>query len=68
MAWGFDIEILVRAKALGYKIEKLKINDWFDPKEDNMGLVGESSIHALLNTLKELLLISFRRLNGHYKQ
>lgn len=68
MAWGFDIEILVRAKALNYKIEKLKINDWFDPKEDNMGLVGESGLHALLNTLKELLIISFRRLNGHYKK
>ena len=67
MAWGFDIEILVRARANHYKIETLKINDWFDPKEDKMGLVGESGLHALLSTLKELLVISFRRLSGHYK-
>ena len=67
LAWGFDIEILVRARANNYKIVTLRINDWFDPKEDKMGLVGESNLHALISTLNELFLISFRRISGHYR-
>jgi len=68
LGWGFDVEILVRAKSLGYKIEILRINDWFDPKEDNMGLVGESNLHAYIRTLKELFAISYKRLTGKYKK
>jgi glycosyltransferase involved in cell wall biosynthesis len=68
LAWGFDVEILVRARSLGYKIEMLKINDWFDPKEDNMGLVGESNLHAYVHTLIELFSIFIKRLSGHYKK
>lgn len=68
LAWGFDIELLVRAKQLGYKIETLEINDWFDPKEDSMGLVGESQLHAYIHTLQELFAISFKRFTGYYKK
>jgi dolichyl-phosphate beta-glucosyltransferase len=67
MAWGFDIEILARARAAHYKIKKIRITDWFDPKIGKMGLVGESEIHANLNTLKELLIISWKKLTGQYK-
>lgn len=68
LGWGFDIEILVRAKTLDYKVEVLRINDWFDPKEDTMGLVGESSLNASINTLKELFKISYKRSTGYYKK
>jgi dolichyl-phosphate beta-glucosyltransferase len=68
LRWGFDIEILVRARTYKYKIITLRINDWFDPKEDNMGLVGESGLHASINTLKELSKISLKRFNGYYRQ
>lgn len=68
LGWGFDVEILVRAKALGYKIARLRIDDWFDPKEDNMGLVGESQLHAYMHTLQELFTISFKHFTGYYKK
>jgi dolichyl-phosphate beta-glucosyltransferase len=67
MAWGFDIEILVRARVSQYKIKKIRITDWFDPKIGKMGLAGESDVHANLNTLKELLLITYKRLKRQYK-
>jgi dolichyl-phosphate beta-glucosyltransferase len=66
-AWGFDIEILARARSVHYEIKKIIISDWFDPKIGKMGLAGESEIHANLNTLKELLFIAFKRLKGHYR-
>jgi dolichyl-phosphate beta-glucosyltransferase len=68
LAWGFDIEILVRARVAGYKIETIGINDWFDPKEDKMGLVGESDFHAYICTLSELLKVSYKRFTGYYKR
>jgi hypothetical protein len=67
MAWGFDIEILVRARTAKYKIKKMRITDWYDPKIGKMGLVGESEIHANLNTLKELLQISYKKWFGKYR-
>jgi glycosyltransferase involved in cell wall biosynthesis len=68
LGWGFDVEILVRARVLGYRIVLLPINDWFDPKEDSMGLVGESSLRAYTHTLKELFVVAAKRLSGHYRQ
>lgn len=68
LGWGFDVEILVRARVSGYKIVLLRIDDWFDPKEDNMGLVGESNFHAYVHTLEELFKITLKRLRGYYKK
>jgi dolichyl-phosphate beta-glucosyltransferase len=68
MGWGFDIELLVRARVLKYKIALLEINDWFDPKEDNMGLVGENVFQTYIRTLKELFIISYKRVTGYYKK
>ncbi len=67
MQWGFDIEILVRARSRGYKIATMAIDDWHDPKIGVMGLAGESDVHANLNTLKELLAISWKRFAGQYR-
>lgn len=68
LEWGFDIEILVRARSKGYKIVTLSINDWYDPKEDSQGLVGESNLHAYISTLKELFKVSYKRFSGYYKK
>jgi dolichyl-phosphate beta-glucosyltransferase len=66
-AWGFDIEILARARSIGYKIEKIKIIDWYDPKIGKMGLAGESDLQANIKTLKELFGISLNIIKGKYK-
>lgn len=67
MRWGFDIEILARARSRGYKIATMEISDWYDPKIGVMGLAGESDVHANFNTLKELFAISLKRLTGQYR-
>lgn len=67
LAWGFDVEVLVRARVHGYSIEFLKINDWHDPKEDRQGLVGESQLHAYISTMVELIKIAYKRLTRYYK-
>lgn len=67
LAWGFDIEILARAKQYKYRIKQLEITDWYDPKIGKMGLAGESDIQANLRTLKELINISYRKLTGKLK-
>ena len=59
MGWGFDIEILVRARKLGYSVEQLDLPDWCDPKGDD-GLAGEVQWAARLRTLRELLSIRRR--------
>jgi glycosyltransferase involved in cell wall biosynthesis len=66
--WGFDIELLARARVLKYEIAVLKINDWYDPKEDSMGLVGENVLQTYFRTLKELLIIAYKRATGYYKK
>jgi dolichyl-phosphate beta-glucosyltransferase len=53
MGWGFDFEILVRARQNKLRITQLPIPDWDDPKLAE-GLAGESGITATIDTLKEL--------------
>jgi glycosyltransferase involved in cell wall biosynthesis len=65
--WGFDIEILVRARARRYNIAQMTITDWYDPKIGALGLSGESDWQANMSTLKELLRISKKRFTGYYK-
>ncbi|MDB4956230.1 MAG: hypothetical protein JWO36_3799 [Myxococcales bacterium] len=60
MGWGFDFEVLARARQLGYRTEQLPLPDWHDPKGDE-GLAGEVPWLARLRTLRELLLV-WRRL------
>jgi dolichyl-phosphate beta-glucosyltransferase len=66
--WGFDIEILVRARSAGYKIVTMEMSDWHDPKIGVMGLAGESDSQANWSTLKELLSVSKKRFTGYYKR
>lgn len=57
--WGFDIEILVIAKRLGYKIKELPVQ-WHNPGESKVGL------SAYITTLKELLKIRWNMMTGVY--
>lgn len=66
--WGFDIELLVRARAKRYSIAKITITDWYDPKIGALGLGGESDWQANINTLKELFAIFIKRISGYYKK
>lgn len=68
LKWGFDIEILVRARSKRYSIATMTITDWFDPKIGSLGLGGESDWQANYNTLKELFNIFIKRINGYYKK
>ena len=63
--WGFDIEVLAIAKKRGYRLEKLFIQDWRDPKLES-GLVGESGLKAVTSTLRELLKIRTNLSKGVY--
>ncbi len=58
MRWGFDIEILVIAKTLEYKIKELPVA-WINPP-------GRVTFMAYLKTLKELFQIKINSLTGKY--
>lgn len=57
--WGFDIEVLVRARKLGCSIHQLPIFDWNDPK-GSKGLAGEVQWAARFRTLHELIMLRMR--------
>ena len=59
MRWGFDIEILVIAKSLGYKIKEVPVK-WENPK-------GRVTFFSYFNTLKELFKIKLNQWRGKYK-
>ncbi|MBU1178857.1 glycosyltransferase family 2 protein [Patescibacteria group bacterium] len=58
--WGFDIEVLVIAKVLGYKIKELPVT-WLNPP-------GRVNFMSYISTLKELLQIKWNLIRGKYKQ
>jgi len=60
--WGFDIEILVIAKSLGYKIKELPVK-WINPAAAGKGV----SLMGYFNTLKELMQIKWNLIRGKYK-
>ncbi len=59
--WGFDIEILVIAKKLGYKIKELPVK-WVNPGGKGKGV----SLLGYFNTLKELFQIKWNSIRGKY--
>ncbi len=63
--WGFDMEVLAIGKNWKLRIQEVLIDDWHDPKIEQ-GLVGESRISAVVNTLTELFIIRIRLLRGVY--
>jgi glycosyltransferase involved in cell wall biosynthesis len=60
--WGFDIEILVIAKKLGYRIKELPVK-WVNPSGKGKGV----SLTGYFNTLKELLQIKWNSIRGKYR-
>lgn len=59
LGWGFDLEILARARQDGARIEELAVPDWRDPKGDH-GLAGETQWVARLRTLRELAMLTWQ--------
>jgi len=57
--WGFDIEILVIAKKLGYKIKELPIV-WINPGG------GTITLKSYIKTFQELLKIKWNLIKGRY--
>ena len=57
--WSFDVEILVIAKKLGYKIKELPVT-WINPSGSKVNLKG------YLNSLKELFKIKWNLMKGVY--
>jgi len=60
MRWGFDMEILVIAKSLGYKIKEFPVN-WYNVLDSRV-----RPIKGALSTLKELWKIKVNQLKGLY--
>jgi len=58
MRWGFDIEVLVIARKLGYKVKELPV-EWNNPP-------GRVNFWAYLKTLRELFQIKANLLMGKY--
>ncbi|MEK7493969.1 MAG: dolichyl-phosphate beta-glucosyltransferase [Patescibacteria group bacterium] len=59
--WGFDIEILVIAKKLGYRIKELPVV-WTNSGESKVGL------SAYVTTLRDLLIVRKNMLLGKYRR
>lgn len=67
MGWGFDPELLVLARLLGYNRTDISIADWKDPKDPGKGLVGDSQFGAMLKSLQELFTIRLNIIRGKYE-
>jgi len=59
--WGFDIEILVIAKKLGYRIKELPVV-WTNSGESKVGM------SAYFTTLRDLLVVRRNMLFGKYRR
>ncbi|MEK7520168.1 MAG: dolichyl-phosphate beta-glucosyltransferase [Patescibacteria group bacterium] len=59
--WGFDIEILVISKKLGYKIKELPVV-W-----NNMG-ESKVKLSAYITTLKDLFMVRWNMMMGKYRR
>jgi hypothetical protein len=53
--WGFDLELLVRAKEAKLNVQSIPINDWDEGRAE--GFRGDSVGVVALRTLRELLVI-----------
>jgi len=60
MRWGFDIEILVIARKIGFKIKELPV-DWKNPGESKVSLI------SYIKTFQELLKIKWNLISNRYK-
>lgn len=53
--WGFDLELLTRAKENKFTVKSLPVNDWHEGRDE--AFRGDSVAIAALRTLRELLII-----------
>jgi len=60
MRWGFDIEILVLAKKMGFKIKEVPVV-WKNPGESKV------TLKSYIKTFKELLQIKWNLITNKYK-
>jgi len=60
MRWGFDIEILVLAKKMGFKIKEVPVN-WSNPGESKV------TLKSYIRTFQELLKIKQNLIMNKYK-
>jgi glycosyltransferase involved in cell wall biosynthesis len=60
MRWGFDIEILVLAKKMGFKIKEVPVN-WSNPGESKV------TLKSYIKTFQELLKIRYNLTVNKYK-
>ena len=60
MRWGFDIEVLVLAKRMGFKIKEAAI-DWKNPGESKV------TLKSYIKTFQELLKIKYNLITNKYK-
>jgi dolichyl-phosphate beta-glucosyltransferase len=60
MRWGFDIEILVLAKKMGFKIKEVPVN-WSNPGESKV------TLKSYIKTFQELLKIKWNLITNKYK-
>jgi dolichyl-phosphate beta-glucosyltransferase len=68
LGWSFDAEILKIARLQGFAITKIEAPDWKDPKVAGMGLVGDSALHAAIQTLLDTVVIRLDAWGGSYKK
>ncbi len=62
--WGFDMELLTVAKARGYSLATIDIEDWQDVAGGTLGV----GIKASLTTFIELFKIKWYLITGKYEQ
>lgn len=60
MRWGFDIEILILAKKIGFKIKEVPVN-WSNPGESKV------TLKSYIKTFQELLKIKQNLITNKYK-
>lgn len=60
MRWGFDIEVLVLAKKIGFKIKEVAVN-WKNPGESKVSLT------SYIKTFGELIKIKYNLITNKYK-
>lgn len=65
LGWGFDMELLVIARKLGYQIATIEITEWHDQPHGTIEEAGFTL--AAFETLWELVVIAGRKWSGGYR-
>jgi len=68
LRWSFDLEVLAIARQLHYKIDFFQTNDWADPKEAGLGLVGDSQLGIVMSGLLDPFRMRLNIWSGKYKK